>query len=82
MPYAYDKNAGKKSANLSINQDLLKQAKDQKINLSATLEHALEEKLAQKEAERWAREHSKGIAAFNKLISDHGCFGEEDFGVL
>jgi len=38
----FDERAKKKPTNLSINSDLLSKAKGLNINLSATLEHALE----------------------------------------
>jgi antitoxin CcdA len=41
MRQIYDTNAPKKPATLSINSDLLNEAKALKINLSATLEAAL-----------------------------------------
>ena len=47
MKTAYDHSAPKKATNLSINSDLLRLARERGINLSATLETALAEKLRQ-----------------------------------
>ncbi|MEQ5820939.1 type II toxin-antitoxin system CcdA family antitoxin [Halomonas sp. SCS19] len=47
------------------------------VNLSATLEKALEAKLAESEAEQWQRENSNAIKAYNDAISEHGCFAED-----
>ena len=47
------------------------------VNLSTTLENALEAKLAESEAEQWQRENSDAIKAYNAAVSEHGCFAEE-----
>lgn len=45
MQDLYDIHAPKKATNLSLNSDLLQKARDLKVNLSATLEQALKDKL-------------------------------------
>jgi antitoxin CcdA len=75
MGKLYDPSAPKKATNLSINSDLLRKARALKINLSATLEHALLEKLA--DADDWSGENRNAIRAYNELVEEHGCFGEE-----
>ncbi len=77
MQTLYDQDAPKRATNLSINSDLLKRARNMNVNLSATLEKALEAKLAEGEAEQWQRENSNAIKAYNDAISEHGCFAEE-----
>ena len=57
----YDHSAPKKSANLSVNSDLLTRARAVKINLSATLEEALEQKLAKAEADKWLKENQNEV---------------------
>ena len=52
MLAAYNPNAPKRAANLSVNGDLLNKAKDLDINLSATLEQALAEALKKKQREQ------------------------------
>ena len=44
MSNLYNTNAPKKPTNLTVNSDLLNQAKHMKINISLTLENALVEK--------------------------------------
>jgi len=46
------------------------------INLSATLEQALKEKLAQSEAIKWLDEKNT-IRAYNDFIGEQGQFGDE-----
>ena len=47
------------------------------INLSATLEQALTEKLAKSKSDIWAEENKNAIRAYNEFIDEHGCFGDE-----
>jgi antitoxin CcdA len=77
MSHHYDINAPKKSTNLSVNSDLLKRSKILKVNLSATLEQALNEKLKAIESEKWKAENKNAMAAYNQFIEENGCFSDE-----
>lgn len=77
MESLFDQNAPKKPTNLSVNTDLLKKCRAMNINLSATLEQALNEKLAKTTAQHWAEDNKKAIDAYNKFVDAHGCFGDE-----
>lgn len=77
MEPLFDRNAPKKPTNLSLNSDLLKKCKALDINLSATLEQVLAEKLAKSNSEKWADENKNAIRAYNKFIEKNGCFGDE-----
>ena len=77
MQTLYDSNAPKKPTNLSLNSDLLNKTKALNINLSATLEQALRRKLAEKEAEKWAKENKRAIQVYNDFINENGCFSDE-----
>ncbi|WP_019528542.1 type II toxin-antitoxin system CcdA family antitoxin [Dasania marina] len=77
MEPLFDKNAPKKPTNLSVNSDLLKKSKAININLSAALEQALKDKLAQDQAEKWADNNKNAIKAYNNFVDEHGCFGDE-----
>jgi antitoxin CcdA len=76
MDPAYDTKAPKKAANLSINADLLKRARELDINLSATLEQALVEVVKQRQRERWLAENRDAIAAYNDHVEKHGAFSD------
>lgn len=76
-PELYDTVAPKKAANLSVNSALLSKARALDINLSATLEQALKEELAKREATRWVEENRAAIKSYNEFIERHGCFGDE-----
>jgi antitoxin CcdA len=72
----YDQSATKKPTNLSINSDLLSKAKKLKINLSATLEHALENQLRISERENWRRNNKNAIESLNNLADKSGLFSD------
>ena len=65
---------GKRATNVSINQGLLEEAKALEINLSATLEKALEAEVRARKRERWLAENREAIAAYNARVREHGVF--------
>jgi antitoxin CcdA len=77
MQPLYDSDAPKKPTNLTVNSDLLEKCRAMNINLSATLEAALRQKLAELAGNSWASENSNEIAAYNESVEDSGCFGDE-----
>ena len=66
----------KLATNVSVRSDLLVAAREAKINLSATLERALEEKLAAVKRELWREENREAIAAYNEYVEEHGTFSD------
>ena len=77
MRKIYDTTAPKKPVNLSINSDLLNEAKLLKINLSATLEAALLSELKAARRDLWLAENKEAIDACNKLAESHGLFADK-----
>jgi len=77
METLFDSSAPKKPTNLSLNSDLLEKSRKLKINLSATLEEALKQKLAASEASKWVKKNKTAIKAYNDFVETHGCFGDE-----
>jgi len=73
----YDKSAKKKATTLSINSDLLAKVKELDINISATLQDALEDKLVEEKTKRWQKENKESIEKYNQYVEEHGVFGEE-----
>ena len=65
---------GKRAANVSINQGLLEAAKALDINLSATLERALEAEVRARRRERWLEENREAIATYNAFVEENGVF--------
>ena len=62
---------GKRATNVSINQGLLEDAKALDINLSATLERALDTEVRARKRAKWLEENREAIAAYNGLAGDH-----------
>jgi Post-segregation antitoxin (ccd killing mechanism protein) encoded by the F plasmid len=77
MGKIYNQDAPKKPTNLTVNSDLLAQAKTMKINISATLESALAEAVKQKKREEWLAENAVAISNYNEKISEYGLFSDE-----
>jgi antitoxin CcdA len=76
MSDLYDTNAPKKAANVSINSDLLRQAKILKINLSATLEQQLVHLIRQKRRAQWIKENRPALDDYNAFVEAHGVFSD------
>lgn len=72
----FDESAGKRPTNLSINVDLLKKSRAAGVNLSATLEAALEERLLRQRREAWIAANKSAINAYNQRVSSSGSFGD------
>lgn len=66
----------KKSANLSINADLLQQAKQLNINLSQTFELHLAEIIRQEQRRLWLAENKSAIDEYNRRIEKRGTFSD------
>jgi antitoxin CcdA len=66
----------KSATNVSIRRDLLDAARASKINLSATLEQALIEKLREAQDRQWREENRESIAAYNEHVEKHGVFSD------
>jgi antitoxin CcdA len=62
----------KRAANLSVNAELLDQAKALDINLSATFERALEAEVRARQGEACLAENREGVAAYNAWVAEHG----------
>lgn len=76
MSAVYDPHAPKKAANLTVNSDLLQRARELDINLSSTLEDALEEVVRRRLRERWLAENASAVAAYNEQVDEHGVFSD------
>ncbi|MDO9104071.1 MAG: type II toxin-antitoxin system CcdA family antitoxin [Methylovulum sp.] len=77
MRALYDSSSAKKPTNVSINSDLLKQAKALDINMSAALEQKLVELIRQKQAAAWLESNQEAIAGYNRHVEEHGVFSDD-----
>jgi antitoxin CcdA len=76
MRNAYNTQAPKKAVNLSLNSELLAEAKRLNINLSATMEKALEKEVKHLLKVEWLEHNAEAINACNELTENHGLFSD------
>ena len=76
MTYAHNLDAPKKATNLSINSDLLTQAKKLGINISSFLETSLAQEVQRLKTQAWLKENESAIRAYNEDVESHGAFGD------
>lgn len=72
----FDQSAPKKSTNLSINADLLEQAKKLNINLSQTLERHLAEVVRHAQNSQWLEENKNALDEYNRRVALSGTFSD------
>ena len=72
----YDTSAPRKPTNLTVNSDLMRKAKERKINVSSVLEIALAEELRQREQSDWKEENKESIENYNKMVQKIGLFSD------
>ncbi len=68
--------AAKRAVNVSVPAELIEAARAEQINLSATLEAALEQQLRLRRRQRWLGDNSGAIAAYNREVQENGTFGD------
>ena len=73
----YDRDAPKKATNVTINSDLLRQARALKLNLSALSEAAVAEAVRAEKKRRWQEENAEAIEAYAERIETHGTLSEQ-----
>jgi antitoxin CcdA len=67
---------GKKAVNVSISADLLQAARSHEINLSATLEAAVEHELRRLRKRDWLEQNGNAIQAYNRDVEEQGAFSD------
>jgi antitoxin CcdA len=76
-PILFNPKAPKKSANLTINSELLQRSKEFHINLSQALEQKLIELLYKKTKQQWFGQNKEALESYNRWVKKHGVFSEE-----
>jgi antitoxin CcdA len=71
------KRRAKQPVNLSVDAEVLKMAKQMKINLSQVLEDELRARLADECTRRFQEQHREAIEAHNKFIEEHGVWSKK-----
>ena len=69
---AYESTAAKKPVNLSVNSDLLRQAKELKVNVSQVLEAALASQVKRLREAQWLEDNKEAIDAYNRHVEENG----------
>jgi len=77
MQYVFNPKSPKKPTNLSINSELLAEARRLKINLSATFEQALESEVRTAQRKKWLSDNKGAIDACNELAENYGLFADK-----
>ncbi len=73
----YDTSCSKQTTHLSINSDLLRQAKELKINLSQTFERSLALQVQEVRRQHWQDSSHEAIEEYSRFVEEHGCFGDK-----
>ncbi|MDK9720992.1 MAG: type II toxin-antitoxin system CcdA family antitoxin [Rhodospirillales bacterium] len=76
MNHLFDPKAGKKAVNVTVNQDLLRQAREAGLNLSAALEEKLAEEVRSIRKARWQEENRDAIDAYNRYVERNGLWSD------
>lgn len=72
MPIRTSPSRAKKAVNLSVDAELLREARANGLNLSSLLERAL----AGEAARRWLAENREAIEAYNAEVREHGVWSD------
>jgi antitoxin CcdA len=62
----------RKSTNLSLDAQLVADAKAMGLNLSETAERAIAEAVREEKVRRWKEENREAIEATNRYVAEHG----------
>lgn len=65
----------KARVNLTVDGELLDEARRADINLSETLEDALADRLREARWTGWREENAEAIRSYNEHVAKHGVFG-------
>ena len=67
----------RKATNITLDAELLAEARALRINLSRTLEERLIELVKEERERRWQKENRAAIESMNRFTEEHGIFGED-----
>lgn len=69
---SFDVSAPKRATNVSLNSDLLEQAKALGVNVSRACERGLAAQIAELREKRWLDENRAALASSNAYVEAHG----------
>jgi antitoxin CcdA len=65
----------KRAVNVTVDEEVLADAKELRLNLSQVLEDELRKRVTEEKTRRWQEEHREAIETHNRFIEKHGIFG-------
>jgi len=65
----------KRAVNVTVDEDVLADARELRLNLSQILEDELRRRVTEEKTRRWQEEHREAIEAHNRFVDKHGIFG-------
>ncbi|MFZ5442024.1 MAG: type II toxin-antitoxin system CcdA family antitoxin [Myxococcota bacterium] len=68
----------RRATNLSLDQNLVAEARALDLNLSRIVEERLREVVREERARRWLEENKEGFDAFARFIEKNGIFNEDE----
>lgn len=67
----------KRSLNVSVDEEIVREAKAMGLNLSQTLEDELRRQVREEKIRRFQEEHKEAIEAHNRFIEEHGIWSKK-----
>lgn len=67
----------KRSLNVSIDEEIVREAKAMGLNLSQTLEDELRKQVREEKIRRFQEEHKEAIESHNRFIQEHGIWSKK-----
>lgn len=62
----------KKATNITLDGDLLREARDLGVNVSRAAEQGVQQAVAHMRAERWQQENADALQDYNDWVTAHG----------
>ena len=67
----------KRSLNVSVDEEIVREAKEMGLNLSQTLEDELRRQVREEKIRRFQDEHKEAIESHNRFIEKHGIWSKK-----
>ena len=67
----------KRPVNVTVDEDVLAEAKQLGLNLSQVLEDELRKRVTEEKTRRWQEENREAFEAHNRFIEKHGIWSEK-----
>jgi antitoxin CcdA len=68
----------RQATNVTLDPELLKEARELELNLSRVLEERLREVIAEERRRRWLAENDAAFRAYDRFVERNGIFNEEE----